>query len=193
MRELEYSYGFVALLSTVAAAVDLLAMKFWGALSDGIKNKAVIRVNRLGRGIFAGLMGPGPPSGCASAGGPSDGQRRVLVRDGLMLRKFVAGDIAAKKPGLVYLRIQHCGGARFGRGPDRRGNFFKCHERSDPCRGYHAAAPPVSGSFCVAHGKPALVPLDTRATGKNLSPVDPNPVGCGAAAAYEKCARCRSG
>jgi MFS family permease len=48
LRELEYSYGFVALLSTVAAAVDLLAMKFWGALSDRIKNKAVIRVTGWG-------------------------------------------------------------------------------------------------------------------------------------------------
>jgi MFS family permease len=48
LRELEYSYGFVALLSTVAAAVDLLAMKFWGAISDRIKNKALIRTTGWG-------------------------------------------------------------------------------------------------------------------------------------------------
>jgi MFS family permease len=43
LRDLNYSYGFVALLATVAALVDLFAMRFWGAISDRIKNKAVIQ------------------------------------------------------------------------------------------------------------------------------------------------------
>ncbi|MFZ1983494.1 MAG: MFS transporter [Desulfatitalea sp.] len=44
LRELNYSYGFVALLTTIGSVVDLLGMKFWGAVSDRIKNRAVIQV-----------------------------------------------------------------------------------------------------------------------------------------------------
>jgi MFS family permease len=44
LRELNYTYGFVALLATIASVVDLLGMKFWGAVSDRIKNRAVIQV-----------------------------------------------------------------------------------------------------------------------------------------------------
>jgi MFS family permease len=44
LRDLKYSYGFVALLTTIAALADIFAVKFWGAISDHIKNKAVIQV-----------------------------------------------------------------------------------------------------------------------------------------------------
>ncbi|MBI5895823.1 MAG: MFS transporter [Desulfobacterales bacterium] len=44
LRELNYSYGFVALLTTISAVVDLVGMKFWGAVSDRVKNRAVIQV-----------------------------------------------------------------------------------------------------------------------------------------------------
>jgi MFS family permease len=44
LRELNYSYGFVALLTTISAVVDLAGMKFWGSVSDRVKNRAVIQV-----------------------------------------------------------------------------------------------------------------------------------------------------
>jgi MFS family permease len=44
LRELNYSYGFVALLTTISALVDIVGMKFWGAVSDRVKNRAVIQV-----------------------------------------------------------------------------------------------------------------------------------------------------
>jgi MFS-type transporter involved in bile tolerance (Atg22 family) len=44
LRELNYSYGFVALLTTISSLVDIVGMKFWGAVSDRVKNRAVIQV-----------------------------------------------------------------------------------------------------------------------------------------------------
>lgn len=43
LRDLKFSYSFIALLSVVAALSDLLAMPLWGRLSDKVRNKAVIR------------------------------------------------------------------------------------------------------------------------------------------------------
>ncbi|RJQ78562.1 MAG: MFS transporter [Desulfobacteraceae bacterium] len=48
LRELNYSYGFVALLTTIAAVADLLAVRIWGVLSDQVKNKAVIQLTGWG-------------------------------------------------------------------------------------------------------------------------------------------------
>jgi MFS family permease len=48
LRELNYSYGFVAMLTTIAALVDMFTAKFWGALSDQIKNKTVMQVTGWG-------------------------------------------------------------------------------------------------------------------------------------------------
>lgn len=44
LRNLDYSYGFVATLTALSAASDLVGMRLWGALSDRVRNKAVIRV-----------------------------------------------------------------------------------------------------------------------------------------------------
>ena len=44
LRELHFSYAFVAFLGTVSALSDLLGMHFWGRISDKVKNKAVIQV-----------------------------------------------------------------------------------------------------------------------------------------------------
>ena len=44
LRDLKYSYGFVALLTTVGSVLDLIGMQVWGSVSDKIKNKAVIRM-----------------------------------------------------------------------------------------------------------------------------------------------------
>ena len=44
LRDLSYSYGFVAILSTTGAVVDMVSMQIWGLVSDRIKNKAVIRM-----------------------------------------------------------------------------------------------------------------------------------------------------
>jgi hypothetical protein len=44
LRDLNYSYGFVALLTTVGAVLDLVGMRVWGSISDRVKNKAVIRL-----------------------------------------------------------------------------------------------------------------------------------------------------
>jgi MFS family permease len=43
LRELKFSYGFVALLGTISALADLLGMRFWGWISDRVKNTAVIQ------------------------------------------------------------------------------------------------------------------------------------------------------
>jgi MFS family permease len=42
LRELAFSYGFVAILAMTSAIADLTAMKFWGVVSDRFKNKAII-------------------------------------------------------------------------------------------------------------------------------------------------------
>jgi hypothetical protein len=44
LRDLNYSYGFVALLTTVGSVLDLIGMRVWGSISDKVKNKAVIRL-----------------------------------------------------------------------------------------------------------------------------------------------------
>ncbi len=48
LRDLKYSYGFVALLTTVGSVLDLVGMQVWGRLSDKVKNKAVIRFSGWG-------------------------------------------------------------------------------------------------------------------------------------------------
>ena len=42
LRELNYSYGFVASLGMLSAFADLVGMHIWGRISDRVKNKAVI-------------------------------------------------------------------------------------------------------------------------------------------------------
>ncbi len=42
LRELAFSYGFVAILAMISAIADLTAMKFWGVVSDRLKNKAIM-------------------------------------------------------------------------------------------------------------------------------------------------------
>ncbi|MFC1838120.1 MFS transporter [Thermodesulfobacteriota bacterium] len=43
LRELSFSYGFVAVLGVLSTSADLTGMLVWGRLSDIVKNKAVIR------------------------------------------------------------------------------------------------------------------------------------------------------
>ena len=43
LRDLKFSYGFVALLGTISAFADLTGMQIWGRISDKVKNKAVIQ------------------------------------------------------------------------------------------------------------------------------------------------------
>ena len=42
LRELGFSYGFVAILAMISSIADMTAMKFWGVVSDRFKNKAII-------------------------------------------------------------------------------------------------------------------------------------------------------
>ena len=42
LRELAFSYGFVAILAMISSIADLTAMKFWGVVSDRFKNKAIV-------------------------------------------------------------------------------------------------------------------------------------------------------
>ncbi len=44
LRELKFSYGFVAALGMLSAFADMLGMRFWGRISDRVRNKAVIRL-----------------------------------------------------------------------------------------------------------------------------------------------------
>ncbi|MDY7031466.1 MAG: MFS transporter [Thermodesulfobacteriota bacterium] len=43
LRDLNFSYGFVATLGMISAFADLLGMRVWGRISDRVKNKAVIQ------------------------------------------------------------------------------------------------------------------------------------------------------
>ena len=43
LRDLRFSYSFVALLATLSAFADLVGMRIWGRISDKVKNKAVIQ------------------------------------------------------------------------------------------------------------------------------------------------------
>ncbi len=43
LRELKFTYGFVATLGMLSALSDMIGMKLWGRISDKVKNKAVIR------------------------------------------------------------------------------------------------------------------------------------------------------
>ena len=43
LRDLHFSYLFVAVLSTISALSDMIGMRIWGSLSDRVKNKAVIQ------------------------------------------------------------------------------------------------------------------------------------------------------
>lgn len=44
LRELHFSYGYIAFLTTTGALMDMVAMRFWGRISDKIKNKAIIQL-----------------------------------------------------------------------------------------------------------------------------------------------------
>jgi MFS family permease len=45
LRELSFSYGFVATLGMISAFADLTGMRLWGRISDKVKNKAVIQLS----------------------------------------------------------------------------------------------------------------------------------------------------
>jgi hypothetical protein len=45
LRDLNFTYGFVAILGMLAALADMVGMKLWGSISDKVKNKAVVRVS----------------------------------------------------------------------------------------------------------------------------------------------------
>ncbi len=44
LRDLRFSYGFVAILGMISSFADLTAMHLWGKISDRVKNKAVIQL-----------------------------------------------------------------------------------------------------------------------------------------------------
>jgi MFS family permease len=45
LRELNFSYGFVATLGMLSALADLTGMRLWGRISDKVKNKAIIQLS----------------------------------------------------------------------------------------------------------------------------------------------------
>ncbi len=45
LRDLKFSYGFVATLGMISAFADLTGMRLWGRVSDRVKNKAVIQLS----------------------------------------------------------------------------------------------------------------------------------------------------
>jgi MFS family permease len=44
LRDLNFSYGFVAVLAMISSLADLLGMRVWGKISDRVRNRAIIRV-----------------------------------------------------------------------------------------------------------------------------------------------------
>jgi MFS family permease len=55
LRDLEFSYGFVAALGMLSALADLIGMRLWGRISDKVRNKAVVQ--------FAGWVAVFLPAG----------------------------------------------------------------------------------------------------------------------------------
>lgn len=47
LRDMGYSYTFVAALNMTAALADLLGMRLWGGVSDKVRNKPIIRLGTL--------------------------------------------------------------------------------------------------------------------------------------------------
>jgi Na+/melibiose symporter-like transporter len=47
LRDMGYSYTFVAALNITAAMADLLGMRLWGGVSDEVSNKPIIRLGTL--------------------------------------------------------------------------------------------------------------------------------------------------
>ncbi|RJP68040.1 MAG: MFS transporter [Candidatus Abyssobacteria bacterium SURF_17] len=47
LRDMGFSYGFVAVLNITAATADLLGMRLWGGISDKVRNRPIIRVGTL--------------------------------------------------------------------------------------------------------------------------------------------------
>ena len=45
LRDLQFSYGFVAMLGMISAFADLMGMRLWGRISDKVKNKAIIQLS----------------------------------------------------------------------------------------------------------------------------------------------------
>jgi MFS family permease len=45
LRDLRFTYGFIAFLGMLSAIADMAGMRVWGRISDTVKNKAVIRVS----------------------------------------------------------------------------------------------------------------------------------------------------
>jgi MFS family permease len=45
LRDLRFSYSFIAILGMISALADLLAMQLWGRISDRVKNKVVIQAS----------------------------------------------------------------------------------------------------------------------------------------------------
>jgi MFS family permease len=45
LRDLYFSYGFVATLVIISAFADLVGMRLWGRISDKVKNKAVVQLS----------------------------------------------------------------------------------------------------------------------------------------------------
>ncbi len=63
LRDLGYSYGFVAALTALSAISDLVGMRLWGALSDRVKNKPVIRMaGVVAAALPLGWLALGPDS-----------------------------------------------------------------------------------------------------------------------------------
>jgi MFS family permease len=44
LRDLNFGYGFVAVLAMTSSLADLLGMHLWGRISDRVRNRAIIRV-----------------------------------------------------------------------------------------------------------------------------------------------------
>ena len=44
LRDLKFSYGFVAVLGIISGCADLVGMQLWGLISDKVRNKAVIQI-----------------------------------------------------------------------------------------------------------------------------------------------------
>jgi len=45
LRDLKFTYSFVAILGVLSAVADMVGMRVWGRISDRVKNKAVIQVS----------------------------------------------------------------------------------------------------------------------------------------------------
>ncbi|MEJ2067032.1 MAG: MFS transporter, partial [Deltaproteobacteria bacterium] len=96
LRELRFSYGFVATLGMISAFADLAGMRLWGRISDKVKNKDRSALN-VGRGLPPLRLGTCPPGRYRYADSAAPDQRGLLGRHQPLYEQSPAEDLTPEE------------------------------------------------------------------------------------------------